>query len=78
LALQGPLSEAAAFMIGGGNYIEYKSLIELEQRSQPSTHVIYGATEILSGAEFIHQLAELGQKAGLGGGSSNIPSGSAQ
>lgn len=75
---KGPFGEAVVFMIGGGNYIEYKSLMELGQHSQPSKHVIYGATEILSGAEFIHQLAELGQKAGLGGGSSNIPPGSAQ
>ncbi|XP_062205478.1 SEC1 family transport protein SLY1-like [Phragmites australis] len=75
---KGPFREAIVFMIGGGNYIEYRSLMELEQRSQPSKHVIYGATEILSGAEFIHQLAELGQKAGLGGGSSNAPPGPAQ
>ncbi|CAN6206621.1 unnamed protein product [Urochloa humidicola] len=75
---KGPFREAVVFMIGGGNYIEYRSLMELEQRTQPSKHVIYGATEILSGAEFIHQLTELGQKAGLGGGSSNIPPGGAQ
>jgi sec1 family domain-containing protein 1 len=75
---KGPFREAIVFMIGGGNYIEYRNLMELEHRSQPSKHVIYGATEILSGVEFIHQLAELGQKAGLGGGSSNPPPGSAQ
>ncbi|GJN20421.1 hypothetical protein PR202_gb07797 [Eleusine coracana subsp. coracana] len=75
---KGPFREAIVFMIGGGNYIEYRSLMELEHRSQPSKHVIYGATEILSGAEFIHQLAELGQKAGLGGGSSNPPPGPVQ
>ncbi|KAL6883689.1 hypothetical protein ACP4OV_011103 [Aristida adscensionis] len=75
---KGPFREAIVFMIGGGNYIEYRSLMELEHRSQPPKHVIYGATEILSGSEFIHQLAELGQKAGLGGGSSNIPTGSTQ
>ncbi|KAF7063338.1 hypothetical protein CFC21_069864 [Triticum aestivum] len=70
---RGPFREAIVFMIGGGNYIEYRSLVELGQRSQPSKHVIYGATEILNGVEFIQQLAELGQKAGLGGGSSNLP-----
>ncbi|VAI12816.1 unnamed protein product [Triticum turgidum subsp. durum] len=64
---RGPFREAIVFMIGGGNYIEYRSLVELGQRSQPSKHVIYGATEILNGVEFIQQLAELGQKAGLGG-----------
>ncbi|XP_047073142.1 SEC1 family transport protein SLY1 [Lolium rigidum] len=71
---RGPFREAIVFMIGGGNYIEYRSLIELGQRSQPSKHVIYGATEILNGVEFIQQLAELGQKAGLGSGGSNLPS----
>uniref|UniRef100_A0ACD5WWH7 Uncharacterized protein n=1 Tax=Avena sativa TaxID=4498 RepID=A0ACD5WWH7_AVESA len=57
---RGPFREAIIFMIGGGNYIEYRSLIELGQRSQPSKNVIYGATEILNGMEFIQQLAELG------------------
>ncbi|KAM0918025.1 hypothetical protein ACQ4PT_009388 [Festuca glaucescens] len=71
---RGAFREAIVFMIGGGNYTEYRSLIEPGQSSQPSKHVIYGATEILSGAEFIQQLAELGEKAGLGSGSSNIPS----
>ncbi|CAO2040032.1 unnamed protein product [Urochloa humidicola] len=71
---RGPYREAIVFMIGGGNYIEYRSLMELAERSQPSKHVIYGATEILNGVEFIEQLAELGQKAGLGGGGSNLPS----
>ncbi|KAM0911457.1 hypothetical protein ACQ4PT_013472 [Festuca glaucescens] len=71
---RGPFREAIVFMIGGGNYIEYRSLIELGQRSQPSKHVIYGATEILNGVEFIQQLVELGQKAGLGSGGSNLPS----
>lgn len=75
---KGPFREAIVFMIGGGNYIEYRSLMELGQHTQPSKHVIYGATEILSGAEFIHQLAELGQKAGLGSGVSNVLPGSTQ
>jgi hypothetical protein len=71
---RGPFREAIVFMIGGGNYTEYRSLIELGKGSQPSKHVIYGATEILNGVEFIQQLAELGQKAGLGSGGSNLPS----
>ncbi|XP_047087254.1 SEC1 family transport protein SLY1-like [Lolium rigidum] len=71
---RGPFREAIVFMIGGGNYGEYRSLIEPGQSSQPSKHVIYGATEILSGVDFIQQLAELGEKAGLGSGSSNLPS----
>ncbi|XP_010941410.1 SEC1 family transport protein SLY1 [Elaeis guineensis] len=64
--LRGPFKEAIVFMIGGGNYVEYRSLMELAQRSQPVKHVIYGTTEVLNGAEFIEQLTELGQKMGLG------------
>uniref|UniRef100_A0A0E0D3R9 SEC1 family transport protein SLY1 n=1 Tax=Oryza meridionalis TaxID=40149 RepID=A0A0E0D3R9_9ORYZ len=70
---RGPFREAIVFMIGGGNYIEYRSLTELAQRSQTTKQVIYGATEILNGVEFIQQLSELGQKAGLGGVSSSLP-----
>jgi acylphosphatase len=47
--------------------------MELAECSQPSKHVIYGATEIVNGVEFIEQLSELGQKAGLGGGVNNPP-----
>lgn len=64
--LKGLFKEAIVFMIGGGNYVEYGSLQELGQRQQPVKHVIYGATEILTGAEFVEQLALLGQKMGLG------------
>uniref|UniRef100_J3N268 SEC1 family transport protein SLY1 n=2 Tax=Oryza brachyantha TaxID=4533 RepID=J3N268_ORYBR len=70
---RGPFREAIVFMIGGGNYIEYRSLLELAQRSQTTKQVIYGVTEILNGVEFIQQLSELGQKAGLGGVSSSLP-----
>ncbi|XP_010935252.1 SEC1 family transport protein SLY1 [Elaeis guineensis] len=64
--LRGPFKEAIVFMIGGGNYVEYRSLMELAQRSQPVKHVIYGTTEVLNGVEFVEQLTELGQKMGLG------------
>ncbi|XP_008812122.2 SEC1 family transport protein SLY1-like [Phoenix dactylifera] len=64
--LKGPFKEAIVFMIGGGNFVEYRSLMELAQRSQPVKHVIYGTTEVLNGAEFVEQLTELGQKMGLG------------
>ncbi|KAL6217943.1 hypothetical protein ACLB2K_011160 [Fragaria x ananassa] len=65
--LKGPFKEAIVFMVGGGNYVEYGSLQELVQRQQPVRHVIYGTTEILTGGEFVEQLALLGQKMGLGG-----------
>ncbi|XP_047331823.1 SEC1 family transport protein SLY1-like [Impatiens glandulifera] len=67
--LKGPFKEGIVFMIGGGNYVEYGSLQELAQRQQQSVkHVIYGTTEMLTGAEFVEQLAVLGNKMGLGGG----------
>ncbi|XP_068659257.1 SEC1 family transport protein SLY1-like [Aristolochia californica] len=69
--LKGPFKEAIVFMIGGGNYMEYGSLQEMAQRQQPSKHVIYGTTEVLSGVEFIEQLTVLGQKMGLGGSSND-------
>ncbi|KAH6755472.1 Sec1/munc18-like proteins superfamily [Perilla frutescens var. hirtella] len=64
--MKGPFKEAIVFMIGGGNYVEYGSLQELVHRQQPPKHVIYGTTEILTGDEFVEQLAVLGQKMGLG------------
>lgn len=64
--VQGPFRETIVFMIGGGNYIEYNSLQELSQRQEVVKNVIYGATEILTGSEFVQQLALLGQKMGLG------------
>ncbi|ERM96153.1 hypothetical protein AMTRI_Chr09g14420 [Amborella trichopoda] len=64
--LKGPFKEAIVFMIGGGNYVEYSSLQELVQRQQPTKHLIYGTTEVLTGDEFVEQLTVLGQKMGLG------------
>ncbi|XP_051145101.1 SEC1 family transport protein SLY1 [Andrographis paniculata] len=71
--LRGPFNEAIVFMIGGGNYVEYGSLQELALRQQPAKHVIYGTTEILTGAEFVDQLALLGQKTGFGTSSGAPP-----
>ncbi|XP_019150733.1 PREDICTED: SEC1 family transport protein SLY1 [Ipomoea nil] len=64
--LKGPFREAIVFMIGGGNYVEYGSLQDLAHRQQPPKHIIYGTTEILTGGEFVEQLALLGKKMGLG------------
>ncbi|KAG8364450.1 hypothetical protein BUALT_Bualt19G0130100 [Buddleja alternifolia] len=64
--LKGPFKEAIVFMIGGGNYVEYGSLQEFAHHQQPNKHVIYGTTEILTGDEFVEQLALLGQKTGFG------------
>ncbi|XP_043711994.1 SEC1 family transport protein SLY1-like isoform X1 [Telopea speciosissima] len=64
--LKGPFKEAIVFMIGGGNYLEFESLQEFARLQQPAKHVIYGTTEVLTGAEFVDQLTLLGQKMGLG------------
>lgn len=64
--LRGPFKEAIIFMIGGGNYVEHGSLQEFACRQQPAKHIIYGTTEILTGGEFVEQLAMLGKKMGLG------------
>ncbi|CAI9095476.1 OLC1v1031438C1 [Oldenlandia corymbosa var. corymbosa] len=61
----GPFKEAIVFMIGGGNYVEYENLVGLARRQQPARNIIYGATEILTGEEFVEQLAVLGRKMGL-------------
>ncbi|XP_075500960.1 SEC1 family transport protein SLY1-like [Primulina tabacum] len=68
--IKGPFKDAIVFMIGGGNYVEYGSLQEFARRQQPVKHVVYGTTEILTGAEFVEQLALLGQKMGFG---SSVP-----
>ncbi|KAL9252634.1 SEC1 family transport protein SLY1-like protein [Drosera capensis] len=65
--LRGPFKEAVVFMIGGGNYVEHECLQDLARRQQPAKQIIYGTTGILTGGEFVQQLAVLGQKMGLGG-----------
>jgi sec1 family domain-containing protein 1 len=70
---RGPFRDAIVFMIGGGNYVEYRSLMELAQSSQPTKHVVYGTTEILNGKEFVDQLAALGRKMGFGGATAVNP-----
>ncbi|XP_047308339.1 SEC1 family transport protein SLY1-like [Impatiens glandulifera] len=65
--LKGPFKEGIVFMIGGGNYVEYGSLQELANSQQSVKRVVYGTTEMLTGGEFVEQLALLGKKMGLGG-----------
>jgi len=58
-----PMKDAIVFMIGGGNYLEYQSLMEMSARNPAAPKsVVYGSTDLLSGHEFVEQLAELGQK----------------
>jgi hypothetical protein len=53
------------FMIGGGNYLEYESLITWAGRATPPKSVIYGASDLLTGGQFAAQLAELGRRSGV-------------
>lgn len=61
----GPHKEAIVFMIGGGNYLEYESLTTWAGRATPPKSVIYGASDLLTGAQFAKQLAELGRRSGV-------------
>ncbi|KAK9915015.1 hypothetical protein WJX75_003656 [Coccomyxa subellipsoidea] len=61
----GPHKEAIVFMIGGGNYLEYESLITWAGRATPPKSVIYGASDLLTGGQFAAQLAELGRRSGV-------------
>ena len=69
--------KAIVFVAGGGNYAEYRECVALGKaagrraddgyasRSGSGTgavSVVYGATELVTGAEFVGQLAELGRK----------------
>ncbi|GAB4817085.1 hypothetical protein N2152v2_004131 [Parachlorella kessleri] len=61
----GPFKEAVVFMIGGGNYLEAESLSCWAGRAQPTPkHVVYGATDLLSGEEFLQQISELARRSG--------------
>lgn len=62
---KGPFKDAVVFMIGGGNYLEREALTSWGARVQPPRSVVYGATDILSGDEFLLQLSELGRKSGI-------------
>ena len=56
------------FVAGGGNYAEYRECVALGKNASRSgssnegPEVVYGATELVTGAEFVGQLAELGRK----------------
>ena len=49
-----------------GNFLEYESLQAFARASQPAKNVVYGATELVTGREFLEQLSELGRKTAMG------------
>jgi sec1 family domain-containing protein 1 len=58
---QSSAHEAIVFIVGGGNYLERERLVQWGKACTPKRQVIYGATELLTGAQFCEQLATLGK-----------------
>ena len=59
---QNSFKEAIVFLIGGGNYTEWTSLVTWAARAQPAPKkIVYGATELVSGDEMLSTLASLGR-----------------
>lgn len=58
----GPFKEAIVFLVGGGNYLEAESLAAWAARSQPPKSIVYGATAMLTGEQFVQQLSALGKQ----------------
>ncbi|KAK9473627.1 Sec1-like protein [Dipodascopsis tothii] len=52
-------NEAVVFTVGGGNYLEYGNLQEFARRS--GKRVVYGSTQLVTPAQFVDELTELGQ-----------------
>ncbi|KAK7880215.1 hypothetical protein WMY93_033112 [Mugilogobius chulae] len=61
LSLPQLLFLAIVFVVGGGNYIEYQNLVDYA-KSKQGRKVVYGCSELFNAAQFIKQLAQLGQK----------------
>uniref|UniRef100_A0A3B4AIY4 Uncharacterized protein n=1 Tax=Periophthalmus magnuspinnatus TaxID=409849 RepID=A0A3B4AIY4_9GOBI len=53
--------QAIVFVVGGGNYIEYQNLVDYA-KSKQGRRLVYGCSELFNAAQFIKQLAQLGQK----------------
>ncbi|KAG1665641.1 hypothetical protein FOA52_011235 [Chlamydomonas sp. UWO 241] len=61
-AARGPFKDAVVFVIGGGNYLEREQLVAWGAKAQPPRQLLYGATELLSGQEFVRQLGTLARR----------------
>ncbi|KAF0982781.1 hypothetical protein FDP41_010760 [Naegleria fowleri] len=59
-------SDVIAFVVGGGNYMEYQNLIQHFKAKSIKTgstfNVTYGSTDILTGEQFLDDLRTLGEK----------------
>lgn len=60
---RGPFRDALVFVVGGGSYLEYQNLQDYAAQSaaggQGGRRLLYGCTELLTGAELLAQLAQL-------------------
>lgn len=53
--------EAAVFVVGGGNYLEYQNLTEWSnQPSRPTKRLVYGSTDIVTAKQFLDEITQLG------------------
>ena len=56
--------DGIVFVIGGGNYLEYRSLVELKSRERANVRsVVYGSTSLCHSETFLSTLASLGAAA---------------
>jgi hypothetical protein len=55
-----PFSDAVVFVLGGGCYSEYHNVLEYAKKS--NKNIIYGASEIVNGTQFLTQLQNLAKK----------------
>lgn len=55
-----PFNDAIVFVLGGGCYSEYHNLLEYAKNN--NKHIIYGASEIVNGTQFLTQLQNLAKK----------------
>jgi len=57
--VRAPFRRALAFVVGGGNYAEMQSVHEWAQAN--GRHVTYGSTDLVTPAQFVDELSNLGQ-----------------
>ncbi len=46
------------FVVGGGNYIEYRNLLEYCYRGQSVKKITYGTSELMNAHQFLQQVSE--------------------
>ncbi|CAD5213136.1 unnamed protein product [Bursaphelenchus okinawaensis] len=60
-ARQGQLAQdVIVFVVGGGNYVEYQNIVDYAKQAGIQ-RITYGSIELVNPAQFIEQLARLGE-----------------